>query len=295
MSESKKSTRNADALAKQLKESLSKRRFQPWKVVLASLVLCSLLLAGMGWWMYPRVRAAPLQIVALDAVCTPDETPAARAQLLAPPEEKDPRLSGQTVVFHEPPLLLQADAKPREVVVTSDARGQASAEWSAQAPLAGFLVNYIDANKRNLQTDRGQIFVWAKDSRLLVVDAEETLVADEVDAKASAALKLAAKDWRIVYLALAGDSAHDFRKARGWIIRHQAQLPLGPVLGKSEWPSDLAAARRAALDSLKSRFTGAIVTVVKSVESARISQDAGLQAVRLSEGLAWDDVPARLK
>src|ERR1700704_4641033 len=119
-----------DVLAKQLKDSLARRRWQPWKLVLATMAGGIVLMALLAWWLYPRPRLAPLQIIALDIVCTAGETPRARAQLLTPPEEKEPReLSGHAIVFHEQRLMPKPNEKPREIVVKSDAHGQASVEW----------------------------------------------------------------------------------------------------------------------------------------------------------------------
>src|SRR5438876_11411009 len=131
MSDPKPATPKAEALASKLKESLSKRRIKPWKAVLAALVASVVVLALLTYGFYPRPQPAPLQIMALDIVCTADETPQARAQLLTPPDDAAPRrLSGHTIVFHEPRLPLPGADQPREVVTSSDARGQAAIEWS---------------------------------------------------------------------------------------------------------------------------------------------------------------------
>src|SRR5947208_3257469 len=101
MAETKPPSPKSEALGKQLKASLAQRRPQPWKAVLATLAAAVVLLALLAWWLYPRPLPAPLQLMALDVLCTPDEKPHARALLFSPPEETaSRRLDGQTIVFH---------------------------------------------------------------------------------------------------------------------------------------------------------------------------------------------------
>src|ERR1700693_1027183 len=110
-----------DLLAKQLKDSLARRRWQPWKWVLATMAGGIVLMALLAWWLYPRPRLAPLQIIGLDVVCTAEETPNVRAQLLAPPDDKVRReLGGHAIVFHEQRLMPKPNDKPREIVMKSD-------------------------------------------------------------------------------------------------------------------------------------------------------------------------------
>lgn len=300
----------ADALAKQLKDSLARRRLRPWKVVLPAALGCTLILALLAWWLYPRAKPAPLQIVALDSVHTPDETPRASALLHAPFTEKERRgMGGRTVVFHEQLLILQPNEKPREIVTSSDASGQASVEWPlAQPGLAEFLVLYIDpAERKGSPHELGRIFVWPKDAPLLLVDVDETLIGDELDAKAAETLTRAAKEgWHVVYLCLASTQAHEFRTARRWIDKNQASLPIGPVLGRKSFGDEvtIAQARREVLQSLHSRFKGTILGLVKNTESANISKEIGLQTILIGTEAApaevlhaptWADVVVRLK
>jgi hypothetical protein len=300
----------ADALAKQLKDSLARRRLRPWKLVLPAVLGCTSLLVLLTWWLYPRAKAASLQIVALDIVYTSNETPRACALLHAPSTDKEPRrLSGGTVVFREQRLMLQPNEKPREIVTTSDARGQASVEWPVAHPgLAEFLVLYIDTDERKGSPhELGRIFVWPKDAPLLLVDADETLIAAELDAQAAETLTTAAKEgWRIVYLSLASTQAHEFRTARGWIHKNQTKLPMGPVLGRKSFGDDVtvAQARRDVLQSLHSRFTGKMLALVKTAEAAQISREIGLPTILIGNAAApaevvqaptWADVVVRLK
>lgn len=297
MSDPKPTAEKADALAKQLKDSLAGRRPRPWKMVLATLVGASLLLGLFAWWLYPRAKPGPLQIIGLDTICTPDDAPMARAQLLVPPDDTVLRgLAGHKVVFHEPPRFLQPGGeKPREVVVKSDERGQASVEWPTAAT-ADFLVVHVnpEIGKASPQ-ERGRIFVWPKDAPLLIVDADETLIADELDAKAAATLVKAEKEgWRIVYLAPASTTAHHFRKARVWIEK-QAKLPKGPVLGRLHFTEDdsVESARRELLKQLQSKFPTSLLAIVKNPESAQTCKELNVRTVVIGGAVTWDDVPLK--
>ncbi len=299
-----------DALARQLKSSLAQRRPRPWKLVLASLAASVLLLGLLAWWMYPKPKPAPLQVMALDVVCTPEETPHVRAQLLRPPDEMQPRrLSGAQVVFREPLLPQPPGVEPRETIAKSDEHGQAKLEWPLRKPESiEFSVQHIDLEQQQASPhDVGRIFVWPKNTPLLMVDAEETLVAARLDDKASATLKSADKiGWRIVYLAPASAQPHDFRKVRRWLHENQAKLPIGPLLGRRQLDAEegVADARRELLKQLQDRFVGPMFAVVKTPDAAEISKAAGLRTVLIGVGPApaevlrapgWEDVPVKLK
>ena len=211
MAESK--SERADALAKQLKQSLAQRRPRPWLPVLAVLAVCSLILAGLVWWLYPRAQPASLEIIAFDGVFTPDETPIARAQLFAPPNEQGTRsLSGHKIVFSSLPIVRPGGEKPRDKTETSDPQGQAAVDWpEPNAELIEFTARYVgtEARPKNVN-DGGRLFVWPKNAPLLIVDADETLIADKLDEQAAGTLgKAAADGWRIVYLTPAAVQAQD--------------------------------------------------------------------------------------
>lgn len=298
----------AEALAKQLKQSLAQRRPRPWLPVLTALVVCSLILAGLVWWLYPRTQFASLEIVALDDVFTPDEAPSAHAQLFAPPDDEGTRrLGGHKIVFHEPLVLLVPGAKPREDLTQSDDHGQASVAWGkAQVGLIEFSARYVstEARPKNVN-DGGRLFVWPKNAALLIVDADETLIAQKPDEQAAATLKkAAAAGWHIVYLTPAATQAHDWRLARGWIQR-QARLPIGPVLGRRRFPGDEPTdeARRALLQALR-KFEGPQLAVVKTPDAALVCKELGMRTILLgnavppegvTQAATWADVPVQLK
>jgi hypothetical protein len=306
MSDPKPPAPKVDALARQLKDSLAHRRPRPWKLVLATLVGSVLMLVLLAWWLYPEPQPALLQVIALDVVCPKDETPHARAQLFAPPEAEAPRrLRGHTVVFHEPPLLLAPDVRRREVVAKTDDRGQASVEWPVDDALTEFRVRHIDAEQRRGSRDDGRIFVWPKKAPLLIIDADETLIADKLEEHASETLTKAANEgWHIVYLSLTSAQPLEFRKARGW-IEEQAKLPKGPVLGRKHFSDTetIEQARRDVLQQLQGQFQGAMLAVVRSAESARVCQEIDVRTIVVGGAAApaqvhaptWADVPVKLK
>ena len=278
---------NADALAKELKKSLAKRRPRQWQPVVALLIVATLLLGLLAWWLVPTVPLPMLQVTALDAVFTSAETPMARAQLYADPNAERARsLSGQAVVFRT----------PGESVLKSDERGQAAIEVNIRPKqeVAEFLVRHFEVG-RQLQGGvpvRGRVCVWPKESPLLIVDVDETLIAKELDAKAAATLKKAAAEgWRIVYVSPAAGHADDFHKARAWIDTHP-NLPDGPVLGRSAYPSDASVeqARREILQALVARFTGAHAAIVGGSSAAQTSKDLGLRTFLIGSAKAPAEV-----
>jgi hypothetical protein len=292
-----------DKLATQLKDSLAQRRPRPWKFVLTALAGSVLLLLLLAWWLYPQAKSPPLQVIAFDVLSTPDETPHARAQLLALPDDIGPhRWSGRTIVFHEQPLLLGPNKKPREIVAKSDERGQASVEWPVeQAALTEYLVLHVDAEQRRGSAhERGRIFVWPKNTSLLIVDADETLLRPNLDAKAAPEIlaKAVKDDWRIVYLALAGTQTHQFRKTRD-SIEKQALLPKGPILGRKFFTDEttVASARHDVIQELQSRFKGTMLAVVSQRESAKVCEDLGMRTVVIggAEVATWAEVSVKLK
>lgn len=296
MSDEKPPKATVDELAKELKASLARRRPRTWKPVLAAIVVSSLILAGLWWWLYPRGRTTPLQIIALDDVFTLDETPTARAQLLVPlPSDAAPRLSGYIIAFNE-----QGKAEPRQIIVKSDKKGAASVEWPVLGSSLEFFVHYVDEERRQGSVaERGRLFVWPRDAPLLAVDADETLSADELDDQALATLKKAAEEgWHIVYLALTSTSAFEFRKARGW-LDDQVKLPRGPILGRRHYPAEesLESARGDLLKQIKSRFKGPMFAVVKSTEAAQTCMEVGLPTIVIGDAKTptWAEASARLK
>lgn len=278
----------ADALAKELKSSLAKERPRTWKPVLAIVVLCSVTLALLTWWLMPRARPPVLQVVAFDGVFTPDETPMARGQFFTGVgDDSAPRLSGRKMAFD--------DQNNRNIIQLSDANGQAAADWSGDdEPVMAFFVRFVDPERRQGSAkEAGRLFVWPKDSRLLFVDADETLTDPAGDASATT-LKQADDDgWRIVYLALAADRAHEFRQARSR-IDNLVKLPKGPIVGRNRYPAtdSLEAARREAVQALKGKFKGPGTAIVQNADTAAACKAMGLRVIRIGDAATptWAEV-----
>ena len=298
MSENQPPKPKADDLAKDLKASLAQRRPRTWLPTIVAVVVASLVLGGVYIWMQPRRRAQPLQVLALDAVFTPDQTPVARAQLFEPiGDTARSRLGGQTIVLFE-----QMAANPRRIVAKSDAAGSAQVDWPLDgAPAAEFFAQFIDDERRQVSSAvRGRLFIWPKDTPLLIVDAHETLITGDLNADALSRLTKAHEEgWRVIYLAVKSATAPDFAAAHAW-LDDKAKLPRGPVLGRGIFPSDapMETAWRDALTSLKTQFTGPMLAVVGSDEAAQTCKEANVPTVRIGAdngGVPWADVPVRLK
>src|SRR5262245_13998826 len=228
MSNDKPSKPAADQLAKELKSSLARERPKTWKPILALIVVCSLILAALLYWFIPRGRPQVLQVVAIDGIFTTDESPEARAQLFAQIEDTAPRLRGHSVAFN--------NQQGRSVTVETDAKGQAATEWPTEKEeVASFLVRFVDRdNKQGSLNESGRVFIWPKDVRIVVVDADETLA--DISDDAGTALNQAVEDgWQIAFLALDGNKAQEFRQARG---RLEAKFPSWPILGRSQYPAN---------------------------------------------------------
>jgi hypothetical protein len=257
--------------------------------VLVLTLVCSAILAGLVVYFFPRKETPPFQVVAWDGIYTPEETPVARGQLLPPnDDEPAPRLSGHTIVFD--------DQQNRTVIVTSDDKGQGETEWKIDdGQVSAFFVRFIDrGRKQGSATESGRLYVWPKDARILLLDADETLHTDDLDEKAVAFLEQAHEDgWRIVYLSLGSTTAQGFRQARGR-LDEQAKLPKGPILGRPSYPSaePIDAARRTVLQPLKSKFTGSTVAIVKTAEAADTCKSLGFRVIRIGDAATptWAEI-----
>ena len=309
MSETKPPGPDPDKLAKQLQTSLAQRRPTTWKPVLVVLGLCTLFLLLLAWWLRPQPVLPLLPLVALDGVYTTDETPLARVQLFKPDDAEVSRdLGGQDVLLQGADFV-QAGRISNMVRVRTDARGEASVELPKKgAPAAAeFLARTIDdARAPKGDPDSGQIFVWPKDARLLIVDVDETALARTPSLKSAAMLKKASEaNWRIVYLAVSGTKADEYRQVRNE-LQAQADLPAGPVLGRPSYPStqSVEKARGESLRSLENRFTGSKTVIVGMPETAILCKIWGLQAILIGAAKAppdiihvpnWDEVLDQLK
>lgn len=291
---------DVDALGKNLQASLAKRRPKTWKPVLAAVVIASMFLVAVWWWLRAPRRGEPLHVVAMDSLVSQGETPMARALLFPSPDDAtSPRLRGRRLDFFE-----QLVAEPRKFVATSDANGHAEIEWpTGETEVSEFYVKHLDEDRRQGSLPmRGLIWVWPKKAPLLIVDADETLIDDDVNEEAIDALVQSnAAGWRIVYLTLASATAADYRRARSW-IEGEPKLTRGPILGRAKFSAEESSesARRDLLNSLKARFEGPMIAIVKNAESIATCKEAGIRAIPIGDAtdgrtVKWADVPANLK
>lgn len=303
---------DADALAHRLKQKLSKERPRPLLLVLGAMFVCIVFLALLAWWMYPRPLPAQVGVFALDTLASDEEKPTVQAQLLLPPGDKDlRRLAGLELVFVDGRFILPPGEEPRTVRATSDAQGRASVAWpqNGKSPMQEFQVRQIDVDRKKASSDTARQFVWPKSAKLIVVDVEETLADLDPDQwskdppepialrKGAAEALLALQgDRKIVYASITALDGRTFVKVRGWLVSKSqgpAAVPVGPLLGRSSYPSETPVSdeRRGLLQQLRQRFDGEIVVVVRSPDAARVSQDMGIRTIVLGEnGLDWKDV-----
>lgn len=289
-----------EALGKNLQASLAKRRPKTWKPVLVAVAIASIFLVAVWWWLRAPRRGEPLHVVALDSLVSQGETPMARALLFPSPDDAtSPRLRGRRLDFFE-----QLVVEPRTVVTTSDANGYAEVEWpTGETQVSEFFVRHLDEDRRlGSLPMRGLIWVLPKKSPLLIVDADETLIDDDVNEEAiDALMKSNAAGWRIVYLTVAGATAADYRRARSW-LEGEPKLTQGPILGRIKFAAEESSesARRDVLTSLKTRFEGQMIALVKNAEAMATCKEAGIRAIPIGDAMdgrsvKWADVPAHLK
>jgi hypothetical protein len=320
MSENPEPRKVGNELEKRLRASLQSSRPRPLWGLMFWTVLTLLPVGFLVWWVYPRPGPPPLAVVAFDAIGLPAHEITLHAQLQA--EQQNYKPVGIELVFEEAPVA-KGTASPRQATVRSGDDGQAAIPWTfaAEAQTSEFLARYKGTGKSSPAThDRGRVYLLPQDSAILVVDVQKTL-ARATDAEwatkniieipprdgAQAALKaIAAKKYRIVYLAFDADSPVAYRKIRGWVENQgwKSALPLGPVLGRKSFAHEAALARREALQFLKDTFGGPIAAVVGDGETAAIAVGIGLKTIVLGDGPApeevrraasWDKVPDLLR
>jgi hypothetical protein len=319
MSENKLPPDRVDELARRLQGSLRQDRPRSWLIVLVALVVCSALLGGLAWWLYPRPELPRLEVIALDGLARADETPQARAYLAVPepePEFDTSVLRGQEILFTGGTFAIPPGAAAPVKKASTDALGRASVEWPGAQPgrPTTFQARYINVERRHGSNDDATLFVAEKGRPLLVVDVEETLAtvppaqwpalhpaAINVQDGAGKALHKLAEKHALVYLTVHAAQPLGYRKVRGWVGSKRGGpggLPAGPVLGRSVYsgPDDLSEARASVLRDLQSRFAGPVIALVGTAASAETARAARVQTIRVGEGgIAWNEVAAPLR
>jgi hypothetical protein len=317
----KKSSPQAEALARKLQEKLKRERPRWYRWVPLVAVTLFGALALFAWLIYPEPDAPRLTVTACDALGVTGEPALVRAVL--EPQEADAEFDqyrGLEVVFWEEPDG-GMDAAPRQKSV-ADEHGVATATLEPRDGTAlPFHARHLDVRKKYDTKDRAFAYALAKDAPLLVVDVEETLADIEPDewsttnpigisvrAGAAAALShAAAKGIRVVYLAGHGSRAKDYRRVRGWVeIKGTGSeaLPRGPVLGRLDFTAGaLDDARQALLSDLRERFEGPITAVVRTAEAAEQCLQLKMRPIAMGGGdfpegvvriKSWAELPSAL-
>jgi hypothetical protein len=287
MSNDKPANPAADQLAKGLKSSLANQRPRTWLPIVVLLILCTLILGVLLWWFLPRGRPPVLHVVAFDDVVATGETPTARGQLFVPTGDAEaPRLSGHDLAFD--------DQQTQPKVIKSDDKGIGAAAWPiGEEPVAAFFVRFVDRdNRQGSAKENGRLFVWPKNSRIIVVDADETLLEDNEHAP-TVLNKAADEGWRIAFACITSSKAHEFRQARGR-LDSLVKLPKGPYLGRAAYPAkeSVEAARREVFQLLRGKFNADMLAIIKSADATTTCQDLGIRVIRIGDAATptWAEV-----
>lgn len=294
-------------MATQLKGSLRRRRPRPWLIVVSAMILAIALLGLLAWWLCDRSEPRRLEVVVFDTLAASDETARVAAQL-AYPEPGDfstSLLARRDLVFLDVKAALMAGQQGHEVKTTSDAEGRATVDWPV--PAAGksetIIVRYVDARNKQGSTDQATLFAWEKESKILLVDLDETLYtkpaapgnANHPDKmlpppQAAEALQQAERrGYRIAYLAVSAANALEYRLARGWVTAQRAAkdgVPFGPVLGRRDYllATDADQARRDRLSDLKLRLGSNITFVTRTAFAATAATSIQVRAIVIEPG-----------
>jgi hypothetical protein len=260
---------------------------------------------GLVWWFRPRVVLPELLLAAYDQIALPGEKTAIRAQIephRQPPAGLD--LAGCDLYFQE-----QRTARLLGKVAT-DAFGIAALESAFEAanPPGQVVVRYRgDATGHRGSEARQQVFVWAPDSLLLLVDADHGLAEGNEaslwsknnldirpqDGALQALQAAAAQHYRVAYLSASADRPSRYNKLRAWLDRGWVpaaeRFPPGPLLALAGTAhnKDGKAFRERIVADLKSRFSKKIHALTQDSECARDLDRGGLQTALLGK-----DVPA---
>jgi hypothetical protein len=279
---------DAEAMGRQLQEKLRKQRprWSRWVPLVAVVLFGGLVL--FAWLIYPSPDPPRLTVTALDALHVEGAELHVRA-VLDPERSDEQQDSYQDLEI----TFWQDDNAPlgpgTRHTARCDQHGQAHATLERADPAGTmFNVRHISPSKKYEARDRASVYALKKDAPLLVVEVEETLADIEpeqwsatnplgigIRTGAASSLKGAAdKGWRVVYLAVHGARARDYRRVRGWVEIKGGEaepLPRGPVLGRTQFagaPGGLSQVRQEALDHLCERFKGPISAVVRTAEAA---------------------------
>ncbi|HYT88466.1 MAG TPA: hypothetical protein VEL76_07140 [Gemmataceae bacterium] len=282
-----------------LRQAAKRRR--PWtRLTWLIVLLCCAIPLGLGAWVFwPRSPPLALVVIAFDEVVVQGETASSRGQLV--PVEADRagvRLEGYELTFEEQPFGALIGRQPVRRLAKTTAEGSASVEWGfAAVGRFDFLVRYVRPDRESEAVDRGRVFAWPKETKLLLVDVAaltekgEKLWADErvpnavVLPDASTTLQTAQKaKWAVVYLALPATRGTIYRQVRNWTTRHtlppNGVLPDGPALGRLS----VSGGGSDGILALLKRFDGPPVVIVGQAEAGEPYRAAGIRTLAIGPG-----------
>ena len=257
-----------DELTLRLRAAVRKRRPWTWRAILITLAVILVPIGVLVWTLRPRPAPPAVTVTAFDQVALPKEQVTLRARLeTTEAQTNKPDLGGFELLFETGDLAKTAALGK----ATTNESGEASLTWQppAGAGLALLTVRYPGDKTRPASVSQGKIFTFDPGAALLVVDIaalapatldkwrSENVLRIAAQAGAGTALKAAHdRQYQVVYLATAADSARLYAKMRGWIDNQWAgaePFPAGPVL------ATLGGTTVQTVRELKTRFGGPLI------------------------------------
>ena len=170
----KKPSPKAEELAQKLQEKLRRERPRWARWVPLIVVACLGLLAILAWVLYPPSDPPRLVVTALDVLAVHKEPAAVRAYLdPAEADVKGVNFAGLEYLFE---LTHPPQPEPPRRKAASDRQGRLNATFEAlAAEKTTYHVRQGTVRKKQDAPDTAHIHAVAKDTPLLIVDAEETL------------------------------------------------------------------------------------------------------------------------
>jgi hypothetical protein len=292
----------------------SRRRSAPTLIALA-IVVIGLVLIGYFAWPSDPPRVA---VAAYDAVARPADTIDLHGRVEQEDGEKSDRLGGLEVRFEVAAARYGEDA-------TTEKGGAAKSAWhvpqKAGPPIEFSVIRQHKGEKR-VARDSGRVFLWPKDAKLLVVDADHVLIdADDETLRTAKPTELKPRDgaplalgalavpYKIVYLTANMDQPLAYKKLRAWLrqpAHPKLALPDGPLLGPFEpvGEADRDLFTVGQIEALKTAFPGPAVAIAGRPVEAKMFLDAGWRTILIGKASdapkgaaiadSWSDVPKLL-
>jgi hypothetical protein len=268
--------------------------------MLIALVLATVVIAGVVWWVWPRPALPELLLAAYDQIGIANGRVSIRGQLQSLAElPAGLDLSGCNLFFQQ-----RATGEFLGKVAT-DRLGLARVEkaFPATDRAVEFVVRYPgEPNQRRGAQETGRVFVWPADSSLLVVDCDHGISdGDEgrmwsvnnldilLQPGAPEALQAARSRHRIIYLSASADRPARYNKLRAWLERGWApsagRVPQGPLLARAGLPEagDSGAFPAHFFGQLKQVFTGSAALITGDPRLAtEMANNAGVKTFLLA-------------